>query len=445
MIGAQVLLSDLDEPFLEAALKSVGWCDYFVIVETAPDTEGSARNMAIVRSVVPEKKLLTSTMPEPGLDFAAARNKGLEWVPDGDFVMILDGDEVHFPEWRDICGYYLANGADSITAAFHHFVCYRDAVQAVYPREIVFRKYPDTQFVGKVHEQLHTTRRNPVVADYRYLHFSYLRPQPNVFERWRRYSEIEGEPEHYAGQNPEHIIDDRVSVATRFTLDYPPAVADLIEDYPVCPVALQGESEPEPPKVGLVLLTMPGDEEQVEAMLATLKQTGGEFRIYRLNAPGPTLSLTESLNRMFREALADGCEYVGWIHPDMRFNDPEWLKGLLHELRCWPTVGKVCAANTRDTIPETMIDGHEQAYLVRASVLREIGLFDEGFVEIGGREDWDFNRRVLNAGYRVVITPRSQVFHQGMSTRSRRTGPDTAGIRNAEYYFGKWGTYDPPV
>jgi hypothetical protein len=399
--------------------------------------------MQIVRDNIPFGRLKQAVISSDE-GFAAARNMALDLVPDGDYVMILDADEVHYPAWKDICGYYLASGADSITAAFHHFVCYRDAVQAIYPREIVFRKYPETQFVGKVHEKLYTTRRNPVTADYRYCHFSYLRPQPNVFERWRRYSEIEGEPNHYDGQSPEHIIDDRVSVATRFTLDYPPAVADLIEDYPVCPVALQGESEPEPLKVGLVLLTMPGDEEQVKAMIATLRQTESDYRIYRLNAPGPTLSLAESLNRMFREALDEGCEYIGWIHPDMRFNDPEWLKGLLHELRCWPKVGKVCAANTRDPIPEDVIDGHEQCYLIRASVLREIGLFDEGYIGIGGYEDWDMNRRIVNAGHRVVITPRSQVFHEGMATRSKRD-TNAEAQANAARYEAKWGDRGAPV
>lgn len=438
MIGAQVIIGDLPEPFLEAALRSVEWVDYYVVVSTECASAEGERNRNVCREMIPKGKLRMDAMPgEHCTDFAAARNWALDLVPDGDFVMILDADECHYPEWESICQYYLVNGADSITAAFYHFVCYRDAVQAVFPREIVFRKYPNTQFVGRVHEQLHTTRRQPVTADYRYCHFSYLRPQPNVFERWRRYSEIEGEPNHYDGQNPDHIIDDRVSVATRFTLEYPPAVREVIEEYPVCPVALQGESEPEAPRVGLVLLKMPGDDQQAHDMWATLAETKGTWWVDEL-VVDQGVSLAEALNMCFRRLLADGYEYIGWIHPDMRFEDPEWLTGLLHELRCWPKVGKVCAANTRDMLPEDMIDGHEQCYLIRASVLREIGLFDEQFVGIGGWEDVDMHRRILNAGYRVCLTPRSLVFHEGMGTRSRR---DTTAeqIHNAGVYRAKWG------
>jgi GT2 family glycosyltransferase len=453
----------------------VSWVDYCVVVSTGDPLAATTRdNWETVRNAVPPEKIRTVILPDSALlslDFAAARNLALQHVPDGDFVMILDADEVHYPDWESICQYYLVNGADSITAAFYHFVCFRDAVQAVFPREIVFRKYPDTQFVGKVHEQLHTTRRNPVTADYRYCHFSYLRPQPNVFERWRRYSVIEGEPHHYDGQSPEHIIDDRVSVATRFTLDYPPTVQDVIEDYPVCPVPLQGESEPDPPKVGLALLAK-NDAELLPRCLETLRTTYGHFdvaaidvgstdnsqtllaqeaaepraggRLELLGVLEANASLAVALNTGFNHLRENGYDYIGWIHPDMRFDDPEWLTGLLHELRCWPKVGKVCAANTRDPIPEAIIDGHEQCYLIRRHVLDEIGLFDESFVGIGGYEDWDMNRRILNAGYRVVITPRAQVFHQGMATRSRR---DTTAEqeRNRDLYLAKWGTLNAAV
>lgn len=470
MIGAQVIFGDLPEPFLAAALRSVGWVDYFATVCTAPETPGGKRNEEIVREVVPSGKLRWTTTGGE-LDFAKARNAALELVDDGDFVMIVDADDVHYPDWESISQYYLLNGADSVTAAFYHLVVYRDAVQAVFPREILFRKYPATQFVGKVHEQLHTQRRKAATADYRYLHLGYLRGQSNVFERWRRYSVIEGEPNHYAGQSPEHIIDDRVSVATRFSIEYPPALLDVIQDVPACPVPLQGEREPDPPKVGFVLLTK-DDAEILPGALQSLRGTFGHFDVAAFDMrssddsvmvlsqeasehrAGGQLTLAgilswdtplaEALNLGFRYLLEAGYDFIGWIHPDMRFDDPHWLEGLLHEMRCWEQLGKVCAANTRDTLPADLVDGQEQCYLIRRSVLEEIGLFDERFVGIGGYEDWDMNQRILNAGYRVAITPRAQVFHKGMATRSRR---DTTSeqIANAAYFESKWGSNACPV
>jgi glycosyltransferase involved in cell wall biosynthesis len=473
MIGVQLILGDLPEPFLEAALRSVEWVDYVVVGPTAPPSEGMQENLKIVTSVVPHDKLRWAPYPvDDGLDFAAARNRALAGVPEGDYVLILDADEVHFEEWESIAQWYIVNGADSVTAAFYHFVCYRDAVQAIFPREILFRRYADTQFVGAVHEKLVTPRRNAATADYRYCHFSYLRPQPNVFERWRRYSVIEGEPHHYDGQSPDHIIDDRVSVATRFAIDYPPAAREVIEQFPACPVALQGEREPDPPKVGVVLLAK-DDAGLLQRALPSLRETYGHLDViaYDLDSTDGSqgvlvreqccyatpsygfsfggvldrdISLSAALNKGFSHFRDLGYDFIGWIHPDMRFDDPEWLQELLHELRCWPRIGKVCAANTRDMMPGEITDGHEQCYLIRAHVLNEIGLFDEGYMGIGGYEDWDMNRRILNAGHRVVITPRARVFHEGMATRSR-CDTYTEQVANARYYKFKWGVADAPV
>jgi hypothetical protein len=440
MIGAQVIIGDQPEPFLEAALRSVDWVDYYAIVHTAPETPEGRHNWETVLQTVPEEKLRWHAMGS-NLDFAAARNASLDLAGLGDYILILDADEVHFPEWESICKCYLDAGVDSITAAFYHLVVYRDAVQAIFPREIVFRKYPDTQFIGAVHEKLYTTRRQPVNADYRYMHYSYIKPQREVFDRWKRYSDMVGDHHHYDGQNPDHIIDDRVSVATRLPVEHPPAVRDLIERYPVCPVALQGETEPEPPKVGLVLLVTEGDSGEATRVREEIERTPALIQAWGVE---PGESLANALNAAFRYWLDLGCEYIGWVHPDMRFDDADWLAGLLHELRCWPRIGKVCAANTRDPSPKGIIDGHEQCFLIRSSVLREIGLFDEGYVGIGGYEDWDMNQRVLNAGYRVVVTPRSKVFHEGMATRSRRDTTAEA-IANANHYREKWGTDECPV
>lgn len=466
MIGAQVLIGDNPEPFLEAALRSVSWVDYYTVVcmtDEHGDAEPFQRNKETVERVVPAAKLRYEFFGY--VDFGAARNLALQAVPDGDFVMILDADDVHYPEWEGICQWYLVNGADSITAAFYHFMVYRNAYQAVYPREIVFRKGPETQFVGAVHEQLHTRRDAPATADYRYAHYGYLKPQREIFARWKRYSDMVGDFHHYDGQNPDHIVDDRVSVSSRFTLEHPPAVRDVIEGYPVCPVPLQGEARSAEPLVGLVLLAK-DDDGFLPGMFESLARTHGVFDLamfdigssddthrmlvevtsprYSLSVLPAETSLTEALNRGFRWFLDRGYDYIGWIHPDALFDEPDWLVGLLHEFRCWPKVGKVCAANTRDKIPEQMIEGHEQIYLMRASVLREVGLFDESFVGIGGYEDFDMNRRVLNAGYRCVITPRSRVYHLGMGTRSRR---DTTAdqIANANTYACKWGNTDAPV
>ncbi len=153
-------------------------------------------------------------------------------------------------------------------------------------------------------------------------------------------------------------------------------------------------------------------------------------------------SLTKTMNAGFRHIMSrQECNYIGWIHPDMEFREASWLSELIDVLQAHPEIGKVCSYNTRDSWPmsEDLMEGQEQCYLIRRGILFKIGLFDEAFIGIGGYEDWDMNNRIRQEGFRVVIAPRSKVWHKGMATRERR---DTTAeqIHNGGVYQRKWLT-----
>jgi len=95
-------------------------------------------------------------------------------------------------------------------------------------------------------------------------------------------------------------------------------------------------------------------------------------------------------------------------------------------------------------VSEEIKEGQEQAYLIRRGILFRIGLFDEKFIGIGGYEDWDMNNRIRQEGLKVVIVPRSKVWHKGMQTRSRR---DTSAeqIYNAGVYQTKWKSHKESI
>lgn len=157
-------------------------------------------------------------------------------------------------------------------------------------------------------------------------------------------------------------------------------------------------------------------------------------------------SLTEALNvgiRHFFDKETLELHYdICWIHNDMTFY-PEWLANLQKYLENNEKCGRVASHNMRDPLaPER--PGNELPCLIRGHVLKIIGLFDERFIGIGGREDWDLNNRIVRDGYTVMITPESKVYHIGMATRSlRNTDPEAQ--HNAGVYFQKWNTYDPLV
>lgn len=220
-------------------------------------------------------------------------------------------------------------------------------------------------------------------------------------------------------------------------------------------------------RVGLVLLTW-NDQDNLEKMLPSLATTEEPFDLFVVDNGStdfswdmfddwddqvhlaaqirlPDASLTRALNVGFGQALETGADYdyIGWIHPDHMFPDPHWLSNLAREMDCHPTWAK-CGANEQGDYQLPERPGNSQCFLIRRSALETVGLFDEGFIGIGGYEDWDWNRRALAAGLRVMLTPAARVFHVGMATRLRR---DTVaeGRANARYYGDKWGDWDPPV
>jgi GT2 family glycosyltransferase len=155
------------------------------------------------------------------------------------------------------------------------------------------------------------------------------------------------------------------------------------------------------------------------------------------------VSLTEALNagirHFFDKEKPDLYYNICWIHNDMTF-EKGWLEALEVYLDHNPKCGRVSSQNTRDSI-EPERPGNELPCLIRGHVLKQIGLFDERFIGIGGREDWDLNKRILDNGFSVMITPTSRVYHVGMATRSQRN-TDAEADHNAAVYFQKWGTYN---
>ena len=150
--------------------------------------------------------------------------------------------------------------------------------------------------------------------------------------------------------------------------------------------------------------------------------------------------LTKTMNQGFKHLISrQECEYIGWIHPDMVF-EAGWLSHLVAVFQNDASIGKICSGNTRDGLPDSasIVPGHEQAYIIRRGVLLRVGLFDERFIGIGGWEDIDMARRIIQEGWRVCISSSSKVWHKGMATRERRDTSEEQ-IHNTNEYRKKWG------
>lgn len=150
--------------------------------------------------------------------------------------------------------------------------------------------------------------------------------------------------------------------------------------------------------------------------------------------------------------------YIGWIHNDMLFYK-HWLSRLVQELDADPSIGKLApdsfhlygphdAAIQAESFmvqnKENRRSGNACPWVMPKAVIRKIGRFDEQFVGCGGYEDWDFNNRILHAGYRVMITKGSVVWHPAMGTRKNHDEAEAARM-NLGYYNQKWGRTSPKV
>jgi len=133
---------------------------------------------------------------------------------------------------------------------------------------------------------------------------------------------------------------------------------------------------------------------------------------------------------------------ICWIHNDMTFF-PKWLNALQEYLDNHPECGRVASHNMRDPLaPER--PGNELPFLIRGECFKKIGMFDERFKGAAGKEDWDFNNRLLDNGWKIMITPESKVFHKGAGTRSGLM-PREWEEHNNWLYWSKWGTNEPKV
>lgn len=168
------------------------------------------------------------------------------------------------------------------------------------------------------------------------------------------------------------------------------------------------------------------------------------------------VSLTSALNQGITRLLGDPkVRFVAWVHNDMRFFKG-WLQNLT-AVAARPEMGKVApwnvsgdpaqyddawAARFMAEHREEFIPGNNCPWVMRAEVVREVGLFDERFIQCGGWEDWDYNNRVIDRGYLVGTTGASVVWHEGMGTRNFVDNRD-ACLHNATVYVQKWGHRQP--
>jgi glycosyltransferase involved in cell wall biosynthesis len=489
-IALNMIVGPYEEPFLQAAIASCySLCDEFVFVDTAPGNNPSRQlleefkeNMCVNAAVFddPYKPVKIIDMPRgEDKDFSFSEARELARVnTESEWVLRLDADEVLHEDTIFDLKYAINTTTQpnwaAIEVAFYHFMVYPWLYQYVEPKVILMKKDSFT-WRGGVHEQPKLVGKVRRIPELKYFHYGYCRGQAEVFKRWKLYTDIDGRPNWYDNTDPSSILSDRISVCQNFTGEHPKVVRGVLNELFKDVVPFQIREIPRyrmsDNHIGLLLLTF-NDAENLVQMIKSLEETvdmNTHIQVIDMGSTDGTIdilhqwiekssplnfkinsidlscwtklhSLTKTMNVGFKSLLSrQECEYIGWIHPDMVFT-PGWLSELVATLQVHPEIGKICSFNSRDGQPNTdeIFEGQEQAYIVRRGVLLKVGLFDENFIGIGGYEDWDLNNRIRQEGFKVAITPKSQVWHKGMATRERRDTTDEQ-VHNRGVYITKWG------
>ncbi|WP_167859035.1 glycosyltransferase family 2 protein [Paenibacillus cymbidii] len=178
-------------------------------------------------------------------------------------------------------------------------------------------------------------------------------------------------------------------------------------------------------------------------------------RGYELIANERSTHGTVRINQGMRHLLANPANrYLVWIHNDMLFFSG-WLERLIEHLELDPSIGKLSPVfvNDHDRGPgdavfaeqwmckfrHSFYPGNACPWIMKREVFEEVGWFDERYIGVGGYEDWDYNNRMIQRGYDVMITKGSIVWHPMNGTRSKYDEFE-ATMHNRTYYANKWGT-----
>jgi GT2 family glycosyltransferase len=194
---------------------------------------------------------------------------------------------------------------------------------------------------------------------------------------------------------------------------------------------------------------------------AKLKETFPEIILLQQDS---NLGFAEGNNKGFEYALQHGYEYAMMLNNDV-FVHPIFLQHLINHMDLHPTIGaiqpKIYFNNDRTKIwnggskfasffgwtysrnymrkeGSWQYKLHEVdwitgcAFLVRTSVLKEVGLLNKNYFIYF--EDVDLSFRIRKAGYQLIFHPDSIIYHiAGMANTSKKKGPE--GYTNPFVYY----------
>jgi len=172
------------------------------------------------------------------------------------------------------------------------------------------------------------------------------------------------------------------------------------------------------------------------------------------------IGISAARNRLIERALQDPeCKFVVNLSNDLFDFTPKWLLKMVLYLGDHEEVGCVNGINFANYSPSEWktwtVSGREIHYgdtfedevsssvagqisMVRADVLRKIGLYDLNY-GLGSYEGLDLGFRIQDAGYSIVLLSTVQAKHDIQDGNCKILGAACQADLNSPYHRQKWG------
>jgi len=190
----------------------------------------------------------------------------------------------------------------------------------------------------------------------------------------------------------------------------------------------------------VILIALPENRGYAAALNAGIVRALALGAQYVLALNNDTLVPPEALTRL--ASLLEQDETIGIVAPKtLYFSRPERIYSLGDRAYPWLPVPRAFGYKWKDRPSLARVMEFDYvtgcAMLIRASLFREIGLFDVGFFLF--YEDGDFCRRVRDGGYRILCDGGTIIYHKAnLSTGKDRVFTSRIRARNRVRFYRRY-------
>lgn len=224
MITLNMIVGQFEEPFLEAALKSVApICTEMVIVDTCPRKNPNHK-------VINNSGALVLNLWSDKMNFSEARNAALE-RSHTEWVMKVDADEVfHVKHLARLYEAVRTTDAVAIEISFWHHFLHPDLYKVEHQKKCTIMRREALHWEDAVHEKSNLTGEILKVHDVYFNHYGYVKPQSEIRKRWALYEELGNGPGNMDEIPPTGFLDYLMPELQYYRDEHPPCVVHKLTE-----------------------------------------------------------------------------------------------------------------------------------------------------------------------------------------------------------------------